>query len=104
MERLGTSYLFIIKRTYFLLQKFGQGRLNYILTKKMRIKCFKFNWHPVFSLLGELVLLKLISTLQKEQSCNEESFVSNINSVALKTEELLSYHCGYHGNIVTIAT
>ena len=33
----------------FLLQKLGQGRLNYILTKKMWIKCFKFSWYPVFS-------------------------------------------------------
>ena len=28
----------------------------------------------------------------------------NINLIMLKTKELLSYHCGYHSNIVTIAT
>ena len=59
----------------FLLQKLVQGRLNYILTKKIWIKCFKFNQYPVFSLLGEVDLLNFIYTLQKEQSCNEESFV-----------------------------
>ena len=29
--------------------------------------------------------------------------MSNVNSVALKTKELLRYHCGYHSNTVTIA-
>ena len=30
--------------------------------------------------------------------------MSNVNSIPLKTKGLLRYHCGYHGNIVTIAT
>ena len=30
--------------------------------------------------------------------------MSNMNLIALKTKELLRYHCGYHGNIVTSAT
>ena len=33
----------------FPLQKPGQGRFNYILTKKMWIKCLEFNWCPVSS-------------------------------------------------------
>ena len=32
------------------------------------------------------------------------SFMPNINSITIKTKELLRYHCGYHGKIVTIAT
>ena len=28
----------------------------------------------------------------------------NIKSIQLETEELLTYFCGYHGNLVTIAT
>ena len=27
----------------------------------------------------------------------------NVDSIWLKTKELLTYHCGYHGNLVTIA-
>ena len=27
-----------------------------------------------------------------------------MDSIQLKTKELLTYHCGYHGNLVTIAT
>ena len=27
-----------------------------------------------------------------------------MGSIALKTNELLTYHCGCHGNLVTIAT
>ena len=32
------------------------------------------------------------------------SSVPNMNPIPLKTEELLRYHCGYHGNLGTIAT
>ena len=28
----------------------------------------------------------------------------NIKSIQLETKELLTYFCGYHGNLVTIAT
>ena len=27
----------------------------------------------------------------------------NINSIHLKTKELLRYHCGFHGNLVAVA-
>ena len=29
---------------------------------------------------------------------------TNVNSIQCKLKELLTYHCGYHGNLVTIAT
>ena len=29
---------------------------------------------------------------------------AKIKSIQLKTKELLTYFCGYHGNLVTIAT
>ena len=28
----------------------------------------------------------------------------NMNTIQLKTKELLTYYCGCHGNLVTIAT
>ena len=41
------------------------------LTKKIWIKCLKFNLSAqLFPLLGEVVLLKFKSALQGEQSCN----------------------------------
>ena len=30
--------------------------------------------------------------------------MANMISIGLKTNELLTYHCGCHGNLVTIAT
>ena len=30
--------------------------------------------------------------------------IPNMDSIQLKTKELLMYHCGYYGNLVTIAT
>ena len=30
--------------------------------------------------------------------------MSNMNLIPVKTKELLRYHCGCHGNIVTIVT
>ena len=30
--------------------------------------------------------------------------MSHMSLILLKTKELLRYHCGYHGNIITIAT
>ena len=29
---------------------------------------------------------------------------ADLKSIQLKTKELLTCHCGYHGNLVTIAT
>ena len=54
----------------FPLQKLGQGRLNYILTKKMWINTSNLTSTQSFPLLGEVVLLKFISTLKEERSCN----------------------------------
>ena len=34
----------------------------------------------------------------------KESFIPNMTSVGLKTKELVTQHCGCHGNLVTIAT
>ena len=31
-------------------------------------------------------------------------YIPNMDSIQPKTEELLTYHCGCHGNFVTIAT
>ena len=28
----------------------------------------------------------------------------NVDSIRLKTKELLTYHCGFHGNLITIIT
>ena len=30
--------------------------------------------------------------------------MSHMDSIRLKTKELLTYYCGYHGNLGTIAT
>ena len=30
--------------------------------------------------------------------------MANVNSIQLRTNELLTYHCGCHGSLVTIAT
>ena len=36
--------------------------------------------------------------------CPTESFFANMNSVQLKTKDLLRFHSGYHGDQVSIAT
>ena len=94
-----------MKFAYFYYKNLVKVDLIILQQRKCGLNASNLTSIQSFPLLGEVVLLKFISTLQKEhESCNEESFVSNINSVALKTKELLRYHCGYHGNIVTIAT
>ena len=32
------------------------------------------------------------------------TFIPNMDSIELKTKKLLSFHSGFHGNCVTIAT
>ena len=34
----------------------------------------------------------------------QQTTVPIVNSIQLKTKELLMYHCGCHGNLATIAT
>ena len=33
-----------------------------------------------------------------------DASIPNVDSIWLKTKELLTYHCGCHGSLVTIAT
>ena len=35
---------------------------------------------------------------------SQRTSMSNMDSIRLKTKELLMYHCGCYGNLVTIAT
>ena len=34
----------------------------------------------------------------------QRTSIPNMDSIQLKTKELLTYHCGCHGNLVTIVT
>ena len=36
--------------------------------------------------------------------CPTESLLANMNSIQLKTKDLLRFHSGYHGDQVSIAT